>query len=161
WFRAASLDGPWLAASKDLPPDFARIPDSDPAAFVKASVPGTREASDAVLLASVPSTTTVYTTNVTVQVVYNGAPQVKPIETTTVQYAINSPSAVFLVSGKYYCCDQGVWFLAGAPTGPWSYCASVPPLIYTIPPSCPFYNVTYVTVQSSTPTTVVYSQTAG
>ena len=28
WFRAASLDGPWSAASKNLPSDFARIPDS-------------------------------------------------------------------------------------------------------------------------------------
>jgi len=161
WFRAASLEGPWSAASKDLPPDFARIPDSDPAAFVKASVPGTRDAQDAVLLASVPTTTMVYTTNVTVQVVYNGQPQFKPIETTTVQYAVNSPSAVFLVSGKYYCCDQGVWFVSGTAIGPWAYCTSVPAAIYTIPPSNPYYNVTYVIVQNSTPTTVVYSQTAG
>jgi len=94
WFRAASLDGPWSAASRDLPADFSRIPDNDPAAFVKASVPGTREASDAVLLASVPTATTVYTTNVTVQVVYNGAPQFAPIQTTTVQYAINTPQQV-------------------------------------------------------------------
>ncbi len=161
WFRAASLNGPWSAASKDLPADFARIPDSDPAAFVKASVPGTRAAQDAVMLASVPTTTTVYTTNVTVQVVYNGAPEFKPIETIPVQYAINSPFSVFLVSGKYYCCDQGVWFVSGTASGPWAYCTSVPPAIYTIPPSNPYYNVTYVVVQSSTPTTVVYSQTSG
>jgi hypothetical protein len=161
WFRAPSPDGPWSAASKDLPADFARIPDSDPAAFVKASVPGTRQAQDAVLLASIPTTTLVYTTNVTVQVVYHGQPQFQPIETTTVQYAVNSPYAVFLVNGKYYCCDQGVWFISSTATGPWSYCTSVPPAIYTIPPSNPYYNVTYVVVQSSTPTTVVYSQTSG
>jgi hypothetical protein len=64
WLRAGgsvadSLNGPWSAASTSLPPDFAQIPDTDPAAFVKASVPGTREAQDAVLLASIPSTTTV------------------------------------------------------------------------------------------------------
>ncbi len=161
WFRAATLDGPWQAASRDLPADFARIPDNDPAAFVKATVPGTREAQDAVLLASVPSTTTIYTTNAPVQVVYNGAPQFKPIETTTVQYAVNSPFSVFLVNGRYYCCDSGVWFVGGGALGPWTYCTSVPAAIYTIPPSNPYYHVTYVVVQSATPTTVVYTQTAG
>ena len=55
WFRATSLDGPWSSASTDLPADFAKIPDNDPSAFVKASVPGTTEAKDAVLLASVPT----------------------------------------------------------------------------------------------------------
>ncbi len=161
WFRAPSLDGPWSAASKDLPADFARIPENDPAAFVKASVPGTRDAQDAVLLASVPATTTVNVTNPTVKVVYNGPPQFKPIETTTVQYAVNSPYSVFLVDGKYYCCDQGVWFVSPTANGPWAFCTSVPAAIYTIPPSSPMYHVTYVVVQSSTPTTVVYSQTAG
>lgn len=161
WFRAASLDGAWTAASKELSPEFAKIPDSDPAAFVKASVPGTQEAKDAVLLASVPSTTTVSTTNVTVQVVYQGLPQFKPIEGTVVQYAINSPKSVFLVDGKYYCCDQGVWFNSGTAAGPWTFCTSVPAAIYTIPPSSPLHNVTYVVVQSSTTTNVVYSQTAG
>lgn len=161
WFRAASLDGPWSAASSDLPADFARIPDDDPAAFVKASVPGTREAKDAVLLASIPTTTTVNVTNATVQVVYNGAPQFQLIATTTVQYAVNTPQQVFLVSGKYYCCDAGVWFMSAAATGPWAFCTSVPTVIHTIPPSSPCHNVTYVVVQSSTPTTVVYSQTSG
>jgi hypothetical protein len=162
WFRAASLEGPWSAASRDLPADFARIPDHDPAAFVKASVPGTREAKDAVLLASIPSTTTVnHTTNVTVNVTYAGAPQFVTIPSTTVQYAVNTPNQVFLVSGGYYWCYGGVWYCGASATGPWSFCTSVPAAIYTIPPSNPNYNVTYVTVQSTTPTTVVYSQTSG
>ena len=161
WFRAASLEGPWSAASKDLPADFARIPDKDPAAFVKASVPGTREARDAVLLASIPSTTTVSLTNVTVNITYTGAPQFVTIPSTTVQYAVNTPNQVFLVNGGYYWCYGGVWYSAPSATGPWSFCTSVPAAIYTIPPSNPNYNVTYVTVQSATPTTVVYSQTSG
>jgi len=162
WFRAPSLAGPWSAASKDLPADFARIPDDDPAAFVKASVPGTREAKDAVLLASIPSTTTVQSgESVTVNVTYTGAPQFVAIPSTTVQYAVNTPNQVFLVSGGYYWCYGGVWYSSTSPTGPWSFCTSVPAAIYTIPPSNPNYNVTYVTVQSATPTTVVYSQTSG
>ena len=161
WFRASQLSGPWAAASTDLPADFANIPSDDPSAFVKASVPGTREAKDAVLLASVPMTTVVNMTNAPVQVTYSGAPQFQPIQGTTVQYAVNSPYAVFLVDGGYYCCDQGVWFSGAAADGPWTLCTSVPPAIYTIPPSSPLYNVTYVTVQDSSPTTVTYAQTAG
>lgn len=161
WFRGGSLNGPWSAASTSLPPDFAQIPDSDPSAFVKASVPGTREAQDAVLLASIPSTTTVQVAPVTETVVYTGAPQFVSIPSTTVQYAVNTPNQVFLVSGLYYWCYGGAWLYSGSPSGPWTYCISVPAAIYTIPPSNPNYNVTYVVVQSSTPTTVVYSQTSG
>jgi hypothetical protein len=46
-------------------------------------------------------------------------------------------------------------------TGPWTTASSVPKEIYTIPPSSPVYNVTYVT-QSTTPEgTVQSSYTAG
>ncbi|MEI7937599.1 MAG: hypothetical protein WCK27_13000 [Verrucomicrobiota bacterium] len=161
WFRAADLEGPWSAASRDLPADFAQIPDNDPMAFVKAAVPGTRQAQDAVLLASIPTTTTVNLTNATVNVTYSGAPQFVVITNTVIQYAVNTPKQVFLVGNGYYCCDQGVWFCGASAMGPWTFCTSVPSVIYTIPPSSPNYNVTYVLVQSSTPTTVTYSQTSG
>lgn len=162
WFRARSLDGPWAVASNDLPKDFAAIPDQDPAAFVKASVPGTIQAKDAVLLASVPTSISVEAnTPPKVQVAYKGAPNFQSIPSTTVQFAINTASAVFLVNGAYYCCEQGIWYSANSPTGLWSYCTNVPAAIYTIPASHPAHNVTYVVVQQSTPTTVVYSQTAG
>jgi hypothetical protein len=162
WFRAASLDGPWSYAGNDLPADFARIPDDDPAAFVKASVPGTTEAKDAVLLASIPATTALdVNTPPKVEVAYSGQPNFQPIPSTTVQYATNTASAVFLVNNAYYCCEQGVWYSSNTPSGPWTYCTNVPAAIYTIPATHPTHNVTYVTVQSSTPSTVVYSQTAG
>jgi hypothetical protein len=161
WFRGGGVNGPWSAASATLPPDFAQIPDDDPAAFVKASVPGTREAKDAVLLASIPTTTTVNLTNMTVNVTYTGQPQFVAIPSTSVQYAVNTPNQVFLVNGSYYCCSQGVWFCGASASGPWTFCTSVPSAIYSIPPSHPTYNVTYVVVQSSTPTTVTYSQTSG
>ncbi len=161
WFRATDLTGPWSSASKDLPADFAKIPNSSPSAIVKASVPGTREASEAVLLASVPTTTTVTMGTPTLKVAYNGAPQFQPIAGTTVQYAVNSPNTVFLVDGGYYCCDQGVWFSGTTANGPWAYCTAVPPAIYNIPPSSPVHNVTYVGVQSSSPSSVTYQQTGG
>jgi hypothetical protein len=162
WFRAPRLDGTWEAASSDLPEDFQKIPDDHPLAFVKATVPGTEEAEDAVLLASVPQSTYVDSTKApTLEVTYKGDPVFQPIPPTTVKYAVNSPNSVFLVDNGYYCCDQGVWFSAKAATGPWGWCSEVPPAIYTIPVSSPAHNVTYVTVKETKPDTVVYTQTAG
>jgi hypothetical protein len=40
-------------------------------------------------------------------------------------------------------------------------CTSVPEVIYTIPPSSPVYNTTYVRIYNSTPTAVVYGYTGG
>ena len=162
WFRASSLDVPWSAASKDLPADFARIPESDPAARVKAAVPGTTEARDAVLLASIPSTTEVGVADTApTEVEYDGQPNFSTIPNTAVQYASNSPQQVFFVDGKYYWCNQGTWLISSTATGPWTFCAVVPPAMYSIPSTHPAHNVTYVTVRDVTRDTVVYAQTAG
>lgn len=162
WFRSPKLEGPWSAASNDLPEDFSKIPDDHSLAFVKATVPGTDEAADAVLLASVPQSTFVDSTKPpTLEVTYKGEPNFQTIPSTTVKYAVNSPFSVFLVDNGYYCCDQGVWFSAKTANGPWAWSTSVPPAIYTIPPTSPAHNVTYVTVKESTPDTVVYNQTSG
>lgn len=80
WFRAPKLDGPWEAASSDLPGDFQKIPDDHPLAFVKATVPGTEEAQDAVLLASVPQSTFVDSAKPpNLEVTYKGEPVFQPI----------------------------------------------------------------------------------
>ncbi len=161
WFRAPSLKGPWSAASKDLPSEFAKIPHDDKFGYVLASVPGTQEAQDAILLASVPHKATVDKASTTVQVVYDGAPQFVAIKSSPMSYAVNTPYQVVLVNGTYYCCYQGVWFQSLSATGPWAVSVSVDPLIYTIPPSCPIYNVTYVRVYDSTPSTVTVGYTSG
>ena len=67
WFRAGSLQGPWTYATPDLPADFAVIPQSSPASRVLASVPGTEEAKDAVLLAQIPNTVNVNPTTAAAQ----------------------------------------------------------------------------------------------
>jgi hypothetical protein len=162
WFRAPKLDGAWEAASSNLPADFSNIPDDSELAFIKASVPGTEEARDAVLLASIPQSTYVDPSKApSLTVSYKGEPVFQPIPPTDVKYAVNSPNSVFLVNNGYYCCDQGVWFSAATANGPWAWATSVPPAIYQIPVSSPAHNVTYVTVGESTPDTVVYTQTAG
>lgn len=161
WFRADRLEGPWKPATLDLPADFSKIPRDHPKADVLASVPGTQEAADAVLLAQVPRRATVNRAEVTVSVTYEGPPQLVPIEGTGVEYVVNSPYQVFVVRGKYYCCHQAVWFESGSPNGPWVVSASVPAEIYKIPSSHPAYPVTYVRVYESTPTTVVVGYTSG
>jgi hypothetical protein len=161
WFKAGEPAGPWKAASADLPEDFKKIPEDSDAADVLASVPGTDAAKDAVIMASIPQKATINRADVTVNVTYDGPPQFKPIEKTTVQYAYNTPFNVFLVEGKYYCCHDAVWFISPQPTGTWVVCDSVPAAIYSIPPTSPKYNVTYVTINESTPTTVETSYTAG
>jgi hypothetical protein len=161
WFKAADLNGPWSAASANLPAEFAKIPQNSPVGFVLASVPGTLEAKDAVMLASVPHKATVNIKETTVNVVYAGTPKFVPIQGTPMTYAVNTSYQVVFASAQYYCCCQGVWFIAPTATGPWTVCTAVPAVIYTIPPSCPLYNTTYVHVYSTTPTTVVVGYTEG
>ncbi len=161
WFRALNLAGPWSAATTSLPPDFAAIPKKHAKAGVLASVPGTQEAEDAILVASIPRTGVVDRALATVTVTYDGEPKWEPIGKTGVSYAVNTPNDVFEVGGKYYCCHQGVWFAAAAPAGPWNAADSVPKEIYLIPSSSPKYHVTYVKVVDSTPETVTDSYTSG
>ncbi len=161
WFAAPGLDGPWVFATDDLPPDFALIQPDGPSGQVLASVPNTAQAQEAVLQAQVPQQATLQRNRAKPSVVYVGAPQFKPVPGTPIQYATNTINDVLEVNGKFYACYQGAWFVAASPTGPWVLADSIPPVIYTIPPSFPLYNVTYVTVRASAPATVTYAYTAG
>jgi hypothetical protein len=161
WFAAHDLKGPWTFATDDLPPDFALIPPEDPQARVLASVPGTSQAQLATLQAQVPRQATLKKDAAKLTVAYAGPPQFKPIPGTTITYAVNTSFQVIETSGKYYVCYHGAWFVGPSPNGPWVLAESVPRVIYTIPPSSPMYNVTYVKVYAATPTTVTYGYTAG
>ena len=163
WFRAKSLDGPWSYAGGDLPQDFSKIPSDHPRSHVVASVPGSQAAEDAVLLAQVPTTAVINRAEVEAkaQVTYDGEPQFKPIEQTSLQYATNSPEKVIQYGNDYYLCLQAVWFTSSSAKGPWKTASTVPQEIYGIPPSSPVHNVTYVTVSNPTTTTVECSHTGG
>jgi hypothetical protein len=161
WFASTGLDGPWHFASTELPPDFAAIPPDGKLAAVLPSVPGTSQAELAVLQAEVPQQATLKKDSAKVKVVYAGEPQFHPITGTTMTYAANTAYQVIQTGGVYYVCYQGAWFTGPTPNGPWVLATAVPAVIYTIPPSSPVYNVTYVKVYSSTPATVTYGYTAG
>jgi hypothetical protein len=163
WFSANDLQGPWTYATPDLPADFAKIPLSSPASGILASVPGTEEAKDAVLLAQVPTTMTVNAKAAAskVKVDYAGNPKFEPIKGTSMEYATNTTDKVIKAGDVYYLCLQGVWFMSPNPQGPWTTCTSVPQEIYSIPSSSPVYNVTYVTQTGNPDGTVTSNYTAG
>ncbi len=161
WFRAAALDGPWTFATPDLPDDFRNIPEDAPYYAVRSSVPGTSESAEARLKASIPTTARVETGSITPTIAYAGDAQFAPIETTDLSYATNTTDTVIKVGDRYFLLQDGVWFMADSPNGPWQLAREVPEAIYQIPPSSPVYNVTYVRVYDTEPNAVWYGYTMG
>jgi hypothetical protein len=158
WFSAPDFAGPWTFATPALPDDFKKIPLDHARSRVLAAVPGTQQAAEAVLLASIPQTATVEKAAIKApEVKYQGDPEFQPIEKTTVARAVNTDKDIIKAGDLYYMCFQGVWFMARSPNGPWEVTGAVPKQIYEIPVSSPSYSVTYVTVVQATPTTVVYA----
>ena len=161
WFTATDFTGPWKFASLELPADFKKIPLEHDRSRVLASVPGTDQAAEAVLLASIPQTARIDKSAVKApDVVYQGDPQFQPIEKTTVSRAINTDKDIIKVGDLYYMCFQGVWFMAKAPAGPWEVTGAVPKQIYEIPVSSPSHSVTYVTVEDSSDDWVTFASAA-
>jgi hypothetical protein len=166
WFTAPVFNGPWkYVAGKDLPADFAKIPPDNSKHNVEASVPGTPEANEAVIANSIPQTAAVNRSAAQLQVNYvpeASQPKFDPIGDTPLQYAVNTSVPVIRVDAKsYYACQNGIWFVATSPLGPWTIATTIPPVIYTIPVSCPIHYVTYVRVYGSTPEVVYVGYTPG
>jgi len=162
WFASPSLAGPWqFVPSAQLPADFSKIPESDPAGAVLASVAGTPQAGEAAISSTIPQTATIART-ATTTVSYAGDPVFQPVGGTSLSYAVNTPTPVIQVAeDAFYSVVNGVWFLASAALGPWTVAASVPDVIYTIPPSCPVYYATNVHVYGSTPDVIFTGYTPG
>jgi hypothetical protein len=162
WFKARTLGGPWEAVSgKNLPSDFARIPLGSPKSGVLASVPGTLQAKEAVIANQIPQTATINRSHAQLDVRYDGPPQFRPIEGTTLEYAINTDVDVIRAGGRYYACQNAVWFVADSPGGPWAVADMIPSEIYTIPPSSPLYHDRFVYVYRATPDCVYAGYTPG
>ena len=148
WFTAADFTGPWTFATPKLPEDFKKIPLEHERSRVLASVPGTDQAIEAVLLAQIPQTARVDRTKIEAPpVAYNGAAEFAPIDGTSLQRGVNTDKDIILFSGTYYYCSQGVWFTSKAATGPWVVATTIPAEIYKIPASSPAHHVTYVVVE--------------
>ena len=164
WFSAPGPEGPWAFVPFDgLPKDFASIPDDSAMENVKASVPGTQQAQEAVVSNSIPQTSAVEISKVKpTAVTVDGQPQMKAIEGTSLQYVVNASSPIIMVTpSAFYLCQNGIWFVGGSAAGPWTVATSVPAVIYSIPPTSPVYNVTFVRVYDATPTVVYVGYTPG
>ena len=147
WFTAPDFTGPWKFTTPELPADFKKISLEHPRSRVLASVPGTPQAAEAVLLAQVPQTARVNRKELKgPDVVYQGEPQFQPIDQTKLARAVNTDKDIIRVGDRYYMCYQGVWFLSKTANGPWEPAETVPKEIYDIPVSSPAHHVTYVTV---------------
>src|ERR1043165_9001272 len=163
WFKSQSMLGPWQNVPGDkLPADFAKIPATHQKASVLASVPGTPQAKEALIANAIPQTATITRNTAALTVNFDGTPQFRSIENTTLMYAVNTTTPVIKIdSHSYYAVQNGVWFVATAPVGPWAIASSVPVVIYTIPVSSPLHYVTYVKVYGSTPEVVYVGYTPG
>ncbi|MGA8890539.1 MAG: hypothetical protein WB493_03150 [Anaeromyxobacteraceae bacterium] len=163
WFSAPDLGGPWTyVPGRSLPPDFAKVPDGSPKENMKASVPGTPQAASAVIAAGVPQTATVDRAKASFTPSLAGAPELRPIPGTSLQYVANSPDPIIRVSAtEWYSLYLGIWFTAASPGGPWLSASMVPASIYSIPPSSPLFYVTSVKIYAADPGYVTVGYTPG
>jgi hypothetical protein len=162
WFRSRTLAGPWSYVPPDkLPATFAKIPPDTPRSDVLASVPGTEAANDAIVDAAIPQTAAVKRAEAALEVTYDGDPRFEPVEGTRMAYAVNASTAVLRIDGRYYACDQAVWFVSSGPTGPWTVSDTLPPAVQAIPPTSPVYYVKFVHIYYATPEVVYVGYTPG
>lgn len=163
WYKTKNLtSNQWkFVAPDELPEDFANIPEESPVSNVRANVYGTQEAKEAVLETQIPQTAQIDRNLATVDVNYDGDAKFDPIEGTEMFYAINTDKSVLRIDGRYYCCDNAVWFEGASPRGPWKVSIEIPGTIHQIPPRYPIYNVKYVYIYDYTPTMVYVGYTPG
>lgn len=163
WFKAPGLQGPWeFVPAAQLPSDFAQIPDNSPKENVKASIPGTTQAKEAVIANSIPTSTGVRRGAAMAAPQIDGPPRLEPIGGTPLYYVVNSGTPIIKVDDQsWYACQDGVWYVATSVEGPWVAADSVPAVIYSIPPSSPMHYVTYVRVYDSSPSVIYQGYTPG
>ena len=106
---------------RSCPTDFKKIPLEHPRSRVLASVPGTQQAAEAVLLAQVPQTARVNKKELKApEVAYQGDPKFEPIEKTTRRSARSTPTRTSSRSATCTtCASRACGSCRRAPTGPW------------------------------------------
>jgi hypothetical protein len=131
---------------------------------VRVSIPGTNESREAVIANSIPQTSAVKISKAKLTVTYDGPPKFVAVAGAKgLMYATNTTSPVIRVDGdkSCWCVDNGIWFTAKEPTGPWVVATGVPAIIYTIPASNPLHYVTYVRVYGTGEGVVYVGYTPG
>jgi hypothetical protein len=168
WFKAVKLEGPWTLAT-NLPDAFQDIPPEDSEkphemSFVRSSIPGTEEAWEAALVASIPRKAEIQRGSeeaLDIDVNYAGEPVFSPIEDTGIELAVNTSYQVLRYEGTYYLCHNATWLTGLSAQGPWQFADSIPDQFALIPPSSPAYNTTFVKVEGSDEESINYAYTSG
>ena len=163
WYRSSLLTaGVWTyVPSQKLPATFYQIPAGSEKGHVLTFIADTKQAEEAVMDAQIPQTAAIKRSEAKAEVTYDGAPKFERIKGTDIDYAVNTNSQVLRVRGKYYACQQAVWFASDSPTGPWTVSDYRPEEVDSIPPDSPVYNVKYVYIYDSTPEVVYVGYTPG
>jgi hypothetical protein len=144
WFSTKSLKRQWQAV-KQLPAEFSVIPRNHRSARVLSTVPGTRAARRAAIEAAIPRVASATAGSASqLEIPYLGEPSFVEIQGTDLRRAENTPFQVIMHNNFYYLCYKGAWYASPRPQGPWNAASRVPEAIYTIPPTDPAYNVTFV-----------------
>ncbi len=147
WFSSVDLKSQWnFVDQKNLPADFAKIPENSPKSNVLVSVPGSPQSKEAVISNQIPQTAKVKREKIDIDPVYDGTPQYKSVDGTNMEYIVNTPTPVIKINGQYYIVKDGIWYYSDVYSGPWFVAFEVPVEIYSMPPSCPLYYVTYVRI---------------
>ncbi len=163
WFSTKSFKRQWSSV-KTLPAEFAAIPADHRKAGVLVSVPGTPQAEQAVAEAAKPKSAVVTLDQENKsEVPYVGEPNFVDIEATGLRRAENTPYQVIMHNNYYYLCFEGAWYSSTNPRTGWRAATEIPEAIYTIPPTDPAYNVTFVKVAAFDDRSgeVAYTSTSG
>ncbi|MGD0581972.1 MAG: hypothetical protein ABR974_03380 [Bacteroidales bacterium] len=161
WYSSPGFRGPWSYIAPDrLPADFAKIPEGSDKDGVLSSVAGTDASREAVMDAEIPQTAKVDRSS-TINVTYDGAPVFEPIEGTGLAMAVNASLSVIRSDNRYFAVDNGVWYVADQPLGPWMVSTERPADIDKVPATSPVYNTKYVYIYDSTPDYVYVGYTPG
>jgi hypothetical protein len=150
WFSASDFTGPWTFATPKLPPDFQKIPLEHPRSRVLASVPGTRQAAEAILVAQIPETARVNIKTLKApEVSYQGDPKFESEPGTKVESAVNTR---YLQVQRPVLHATTASVLPKVRTDPGSR-ANIPKKLYEIPSEL-FTTTSPVTVKTTTTATV-------
>lgn len=162
FYSSKSLeDGSWsFVEPEDLPEDFAKIPDEESISSVKSSVPGTMASKEALLEQAIPQTAEV-DLDKTIEVSFDGEPKFTEVTGTSVAYAENSAQTVLRINGKFYCVEDGVWYVSTKAKGNYKVSTERPEEVDDLPADSPVHNVKYVYVYETTPEVVYVGYTPG
>jgi len=165
WYkgRVGASDVPWQPVANDaLPGAFQNIEDYLRAPEVMTHIAGTQQSRDALLDNTLPRTRAVDLDESAFTAEWDGNPKFESVRgTNALQYALNTPDAIFKYQNAYYACEDGIWYTSHSPWGGWSIATHIPDIIYDIPASNPHHNVTYVRIYDTTPNRVYVGYTPG